>query len=136
MGCEREKDENSLTPYCRRPNETISWNCPFGMTRPGTAPAIFTPVRSSHYVEPNVVSQTSTAGSGISTATVPCTNGFATGPASEIERLEDLPFTFNVPNDPDLWTTKHVPLSPPIKITNIHSEVPVATVWDVCGSWP
>ena len=128
----REKDEDSLTPYCRRPNETIalSWN------RPGTAPALFTPARSSRYVEPNVVSRTSTAGSGISTATVPRTNGFTTGPASEIELMEDSPFAFNVPNDTDLWTTKHVPLSPPIKITNIRSEVPVATVWDVCGSWP
>ncbi|KIM73779.1 hypothetical protein PILCRDRAFT_828831 [Piloderma croceum F 1598] len=96
--------------------------------RPCTAPVLYTPARSSYYVGPQVISRTSTSGSG----TITCPDEL---PAPEIELLDESPFAFSVP----IVTSSQLPYSPPIDIVG-HvakgSSFPNATVWDVCGSWP
>jgi hypothetical protein len=133
-----EAEYAKVAPEFGRPCETttISSSRPSSATRPGTAPALFTLARSSHYVGPEVISRSSTSGSGTSAMALPHLSGLNTETASDIELLEDSPFAFNVPGVADVQATHYNPLSQPINIPNTHSEFPHATVWDVCGSWP
>ena len=121
-----------------RPYETttVGSSRPSSATRPGTAPALFTLARSSHYVGPEVISRSSTSGSGTSAAALPNLNGLGTTTASDIELLEESPFAFNVPGVADVQATDYNRLSPSIDIPKAGREFPHATVWDVCGSWP
>lgn len=95
--------------------------------RPCTAPVLYTPARSSHYVGPQVISRTSTSGSG-TMVSITCPDEF---PAPEMEVSDESPFAFSVP----IVTNSQLPYSPPIDIVATGS-FPNATVSDVCGSWP
>ena len=131
---ETENSQTMLASGERYTNSTINTNRP---PRPGTAPAIYAPARSSHYVGPEIISRTSTAGSG-STAAIPSdVNGLGPGTPLDMELLEDSPFAFNVPEAEDFQKSEVHPLSSkPISIASSHSQFPNATVWDGCGSWP
>ena len=128
----------NVAPEFGRPYETttVGSSRPSSATRPGTAPALFTHARSSHYVGPEVISRSSTSGSGTPAAALPNLSGLGTRTASDIELLEDSPFAFNVPGVADVQATDYNRLSPSIDIPKARREFPHATVWDVCGSWP
>jgi hypothetical protein len=124
MSSGAEKPESAGLPGNISPGS----NRPSSAARPCTAPVLYTPARSSHYVGPQVISRTSTSGSG-TMVSITCPDEF---PAPEMELSDESPFAFSVP----IVTNSRLPYSPPIDIVAKGSSFPNATVWDVCGSWP
>jgi len=121
---EAEKSESAELPG----NTTPGSNRLSTAMRPCTAPVLYTPARSSHYVGPQVISRTSTSGSG----TMVSLTGPDELPAPEIELSDESPFAFSVP----IVTNSQLPCSSPIDIMAKGSSFPNAPVWDACGSWP